>query len=424
MSLLKRDSFFYCAICLWVCFQLFLIVHHWDFALHDDALSYRLYAEHCVNNSTWYPDNYTKYGTYIFAPGYVNLLILTKHMFGSYLAINFINLIFNVSVLFFIYAIAKKLFSKEIAKIAAYLFMLLYSNLYIVIAPTSDLPYLFLVMFAMYLLLSGDTARNLIFAGILLSLANWIRPLVITFLIPIFLYMICFKYRKISYLYLIVSYILIQLSIGYFTYRNSGIWVASSTTSGFNLAMCANDNPRMGLMNGNFKSDSFYQNLDLAGKVAPEKDKIYRERALQYIKAHPWDYLGLIPFKFIFLHSCDNWSERVLPGAGFSKLIHVLSKLYEDNNFLELFKRLSIVFIKSIFFYIATIGFCGYIVSNAKELLFRKENIFILIPLLNICALMFFPIVDRYHYPYVPILIMYASCFFYRKFATFNRDFS
>ncbi len=414
ISFFYKKSVFCSVICLWVCIQLFLIINHWDFALHDDALAYRILAENCL---TWYPDTSAIYHSYIFAPGYVNILILLKRLFGSYLAVNFLNLVMNISLLFFLYSITKKLFLGNVAKVAVYVFMLMYSNSYIVIAPLSDLPYLFFVMFAIYLLLTADNkVWKFLLVGFLLSISNWIRPLTVVVWIPILLYMFFSNYKKISYICVISSFFIVQILIGYSTYYRMGLWITSSTTSGYNLLMTASNNPKMGLVNGNWKKDPFYADyVNLQGKNVLEKDKIWRNRAIQHIKEYPLDYLKLIPLKFLFLHSCDNWSERVLPNAGFSKEILVIEQLFKEKNYIDLFFKFIILMSKSIFFYISLFGFLGYIYSHYKRLL-SKENIFILIPIFNVMLLLIFPITDRYHYTYVPFLVMYTACFFCEKF--------
>ena len=166
---------------LWIIIQVVLIIVFWNVDQRSDQGAYLDMANDYFSRGSWYPDIKELYSTYIWAPGLINMFIAELHIFGSLKANYFINLILNICILWNVWFLAKRFFSKRTAYIAVIMFCFTYSNIMAVLPAGTEIPFLALAISAFSLCLSNKSIRNLLIAGILLALANWIRPLVITF---------------------------------------------------------------------------------------------------------------------------------------------------------------------------------------------------------------------------------------------------
>ncbi len=400
---------------LWVLGQVVLVFLYWDFPLHDDAAAYASLALQCLQENTWYPSSSHIHDDFIFAPGYINLLILVGKLTGKLAAIKVVNLFFNVTLALEVYYLAQRLFYRDVARWSLVFYILIYSNFYLVIAPLSDLPFLWCVMTAICGILSRKTS-SLIVAGILLAAGNWIRPLAVVFILPLFLYMYRERYRLKEYILPVLFFAVTVFTIGITTERRVGNFTFQSSTSGFNLAMSAFEEAN-GLVNFNFLKaphfSGFRAQRDSLNYL--EKDRMLRDLSVNWIRENPWKYLRQIPTKLAILYSIDTWPERVLPERG---MYDRLSEVLKSKRALLAFAIPQIV--KSLMYYFVLFLFSLYLWRARKEYL-EKENIFLLIPLLGTLSTLVFVVTDRYHYPFLPFFIIYgayvfsASTWKYRK---------
>ena len=90
---------------------------------------------------------------------------------------------------------------------------------------------------------------------------------------------------------------------------NTGYFVTSSTTGGYNLIMTANDRA---LPRPEFSIFSDSTNIAYVPNreklTFAEKDSIYKDRAIGWIAAHPVKYVILYVVKIGWLWSGDVWS--------------------------------------------------------------------------------------------------------------------
>lgn len=387
----------------WVFLQVVLLIRYWDFPLHDDAEAYASLVRGCIQADTWYPNVSHLYSDYIFAPGYLNLWIAIGKLTGDLSAIKLLNLFLNVTLSLEVYYLARKLFDAQAAKWSLLLYCALYSNGFLVIAPLSDLPFVWCMVSAICAVVYRK-GYALAAAGILLAAGNWIRPLAVVFLVPLVVYMRGSHYKLREFLLTGSFLCLTVFVIGKATERRLGFFSFQSTTSGFNLAMSSFEGAT-GLVNFNFSSAEHFRPFshERDRLTFQEKDRMLLDRSIGWIQEHPWEYLRQIPLKLILLYSIDTWPERVLPGKG---LYGTLPGLKEDPP--AFLAWAAGMVLKSFFFYCVLFLFLLYLWTGKKHCL-RKENSFLLIPLLGTLATLPFVITERYHYPFVPFLILYGA---------------
>ena len=392
--------------CLWVGIQLVLLLLYWDMPNHDDALAYQELAQECVDRGTWYPDVQNAHDTFIFGPGYVNLLVLFHHLFGTFYVVRLLNFILNILMLVEVFVLAHRLFDKNTAYLAAILYMLTFSNLYLPIAMLTDLPFTFLLLTALLLCMEKKILPVLV-AGILIAVANWFRPLAFVFLFVLLLYFLINKRVWKYYAALVLPLLLTVFLIGQSAKARTGYFVYQAVSGGYNLAMSSFDGAN-GLVNFSGFGDSttyIYLKRPVAFDYM-ECDCYLKEGAIRWIRENPGKYLSQIPVKLAALYCEDTWTERVKPDMGFRV---VLEKARNDK--MALAEVGAVLFLKSLVYYGLLLLFVYYLWTNRRTLI-RREHVFLLIPLFGTAVTLLFVITSRYHYPYMFLITVYAAAGF------------
>lgn len=401
----KLPAIFWMVFAVWVIIQICLVVKYWDMPNHDDARFYVKYAMECIEAGTWYPAPHNQYDPFIFGPGYVNLLIGVHSLFGSFSFMRLLNLLLNIAMVFEIWILARRMFNDRIGYYSSILYMLIFSNLYIPIALLTDLPFTFLLLTAL-LLCTSRKLLPVVGAGVLIALANWFRPLAIVFLLVIIVLFIVKKRRFRNYVALVLPLLLTVFLIGQNAKARTGNFVYQAVSGGYNLAMSSFDEAN-GLVNfEGFSNPDNYIYLKPGDYTYMERDSLLKRASVRWILEHPLKYLSQIPIKLVALYSEDTWTERVKPDMGFRV---VLSKAKGDK--LKMTELILVLALKSMVYYLVLLFFLYYLWVNRRDL-FRKRNVYLLIPLLGTAVTVLFVITSRYHYPYLFAITIYAAAGF------------
>lgn len=382
-------------------------------------------AQKCFEAGSWYPmtDNIL-HSNYIFAPGLVNLLIVEAKLTNSIWVNRLLYLLMSAGLLAELAAIARKLFSERVALWTAIVYCLLYSNLFITLSANTELPFLFLCVTGVWLVLAAagngvgwKLPLRCLVAGILIGLANWIRPLGVLYLIVIALLLALFaakgaRLRGITAM--ACGFVLMAGTIGMATKMRTGYFNCQSTTGGFNLIMTANDKAFGGVDTRRWvdpSSTAYIQNIDKYNCF--QRDSIWKARSLEWIATHPLRYAWLYVKKMPIILAEDSWSDqRVFPAEQFYyKFRH---GEYGTQEFLG---KLSLKVAKSIPYYAMMVT----ALLGMATLLRRKDKrarwmacVFATGMLLS-CL---FPVQPRYHYPFLWPMMIFAAWWLNEKSAT------
>ncbi|WP_434503098.1 ArnT family glycosyltransferase [Prevotella sp.] len=391
--------------CIWLLAQIVLMFCQFG-PQQGDWGTYIMLAHRCYDSGEWYPMKCDLYSEYIFAPGLVNLLIAEFRLLGTLFVNKVLYLFLNIGVLINIFLLAKHFFSERIAYIASILYCALYVNWFIALSANTELPFLFLALSAVSLcVLGGDKAWKFVLAGILLGLANWIRPLAVIFVVGIILYY--FVTRKWTWKLSLagVAMIATVLLIGFSAKRNLGRLCFQSTTSGFNLIMTANDKA-FGGVDANIWEDptsiAYIENEQQ--KTCFERDSIRMARAIAWIECNPIRYAELYIKKIPVLLAEDSWSDQRIFGSE-QFMYKYQHGLYSKSDFA---KRLMFKLLKSIPYYLMLLLFAYSLWKNRKDIFTIKGWIltFFVVGMLLTCL---YPVQPRYHYPFMFPLIIWAA---------------
>ena len=182
-----------------VLIQVYLIISFGNYKQLSDYGEYIKLAQDCIARGNWYPDSANMYDNYIFAPGLINYFILQMKLFGTMSVNLWLNLMLNLGIIYFVYGIANKLFNKTTAYISVIAYSLLYSTWWVVIPAGTEVPFLFLSLLGLWAVVNQKNIGYIFLAGVAFGLANWIRPLVVIFLITALVMMYMNKAKKSRY---------------------------------------------------------------------------------------------------------------------------------------------------------------------------------------------------------------------------------
>ena len=193
--------------------------------------------------------------------------------------------------------------------------------------------FIFLSLLSLYLVLSNKW-YFIILSGVVLALANWVRPLAIAWMFSVIIYFFLNKSSYKKYACYIAGYIIMIIIIGSITKINFEDFNYASTTGGWNLIMGANDD-----CSGNYNDIVFREgnigyisNEDKNVLSYKQQDSTYMSRSIKWIIENPINYISYIPAKVKELFLYDNqydMSGDVIINQ--NKFVFILSKLTFSN---------------------------------------------------------------------------------------------
>jgi hypothetical protein len=276
-----------------------------------------------------------------------------------------------------------------------------------IVSVRTEIPYTALSFLGFAVLLNGRKTTSFI-AGVILALANWIRPLAIAYLIGMFVYLFLKKSKKNHYILLLSGFLVAISIIGTVTFFNFKHFVFQSSTAGVNLIMGANDDA-----DGSYDDICFqegkiaYLSRDALNKMSfKEKDKYYKDLTLSWIVKHPIKWLSLFPAKLFVMYSAELYTRAVFFQADEDFALKELILRWIRGNIQ--FPDIILIYCQLLYMFIFVM-FCLNIISS-----FRTNTMVEKLPLLSIFLIgTMMTIITvggaRYHFPYLPIIMVFAA---------------
>lgn len=390
---------------LWILAQIVVVIYFWGEPQGSDQGAYIDIARRCFAHNEWYPMQQDIYSSYIWAPGFINFLILQLKAWGTLNLNMILNLLMNLLIVGEIFYLGERFFNRSTAIWAVILWCLLYSNLMIVAPAGTEIPFLWLSLTAFCFCLS-PRIYLLIVAGVLFALANWIRPLVIIFVLTTLAFMVIKKFKPVNFLALLLPLFLTVFVIGKATEQKTGYFVFQSSTSGANLIMTANDKAYGGVAVSVLTDSTSIAYIPDAGSFTfAQKDSIWKARAVAWIKEHPVKFAKLYLLKFGGLYVEDSWADRPLLGGGSFVSSYVVDGKVTQAAFVG---QMTIRVLKSIGYYLVLLLFFYALIVHRKSLLSEK-GILLMILITGTLLTNIFSVSPRYHYPFVFVLVLFAA---------------
>jgi 4-amino-4-deoxy-L-arabinose transferase-like glycosyltransferase len=375
----------------------------------SDFLHFHNYAINASKGQ--FREYFEQFTVFPFKFSYGLIVALIYRIFGvSLSAVRYSNVFLSVILVLLIYAVGRKVFDEETARLAGILFALWPSQIMFTSVMASE--HVFMVFFMAALLLffkildNTDKRRVYVLAlltGICLMVAQVVRPMATLLFVVFIIYLAFFvetgekpvkgMIKKASVFAVIAAGFMISLLlVNAVVYRLTGvpIWRASS---GYNL-----------MIGTNFESSGTFNNEDyeLVKEYDYDYDRVHAEGfriAIERIKSQPFRFLKLVEDKFEIQWASEEygyiWSTRSIEDESASG-----SQAASHPRF---FIGISQIY------YIGLLAFAiaGCIIANRK-------GIFALVPLLlvyegMVAAYTFLEVQPRYHYPVVPLFLIVAA---------------
>lgn len=378
----------------------------------SDSVSYLNAANDVLAKGGLYPLKSHLYDRYIFGNGYVNYIALIMKLTGSLRPVFYLNIIWTQLLLLAGYSLTKKLFpDKAVQHIFVILFSLLNTFWSETVLLRTELIFTALCYLALALMYS-DKKFKCVLAGILIALANWIRPLGVVFLIGA-IFVLIYKQEKFKkFCTLVISYVCVICIIGSVTYFNCGKFIYQATTSGVNLMMTANDEAD-GSYNPVFEKGQagYIPEEESAKMMYSDYNDYYIKKSVDWIIKNPKKYISQMPKKIFLLFATETYSSS----AFFNNEVSTAGKDYIKDvagrvrNFSNVrFADLLVIFNQLWYMAIVLFFAIGVIMLLAKKM-WRRCLPFAVILLGGTAITAILVTGARYHFPYLPLFMIIAS---------------
>jgi hypothetical protein len=329
--------------------------------------------------------------------GYPFLLSIFYRVFGSEVIIGqLLNIFFFCAMTLMIYLIGRNLYDEKSARLSAIITALIPSQIFYALNPLADIPFSFIVLFILYLIIKKPYLKQTFQLGIVIGIGNMFRPNLVFFpiLIAIFRYLREKKFIP-AFTQMIIILILSEAAMLPWQVRNYKIFnrfIMVSNNAGYNLAMGNNDNATGGVLGlrAFVPEDTlnYYKSLNEA-----DQDKFLSKLGIDYIKAHPGRFVKLAFKKLMHLYIKD--SKGVTYG------------LRESYSQFSPSIIMSMIAITEGFYYSLLIAFLSFIFHFCKMEGLKPSSWLLLAPILYF-TLIFLPFISegRYHMPLLPIFAL------------------
>ena len=209
-----------------------------------DAVYYYKLAQECIEQNEFYPAQQHLYEDYIFAPLYINVLIILLTIYNSTFIISLFNLFIILLQISFLYKITEKLFSDFTAKLTILFYVFYLNTVALVLQNYTELFFLLLITASIYFYIKNKNLY-LLLSGICLGGAISVRPLGWALILGFILVQLfsSVKNNKIilRYFYVYTGTLTFIILFGGFTFLHFSKFEFTSTTGPVNLLLGASD---------------------------------------------------------------------------------------------------------------------------------------------------------------------------------------
>lgn len=383
----------------------------------SDAARYVGDAFSNLEAGTWYPTESDFVGGGVAGTGLVNYFIFLLRIVPETKIIYVGNLLLVQMMLFSTVYIAKKITQSDtVGYITASIFCLTGTYWAEVCVARTEIFFTALAFFALALAVRGSTLC-VVLSGAVLAYAQWARPLAIAFIVSIVWLFIRRADRITSYIKFFAGFACVVAVLTAFTYVNSGYAVYSPTIADGNFLMGANEHA-----DGSYNNTVFQEGK--AGYISPEKkaemtveeiNAVYKKAATDWIKANPAKYLSLMPKKLFYFLATDTYSgdiyfDNKIQTAG-KNYIQSLLNIITGNGERKLeFGDIAIIYTQV--FYVVTLAlFLAGVFHSMKNGYWRTMSFLYGIFLIGVASALYTVGAGRYHFPYLPVMIITAAVF-------------
>ncbi|MBQ8027701.1 MAG: hypothetical protein IJ261_06260 [Clostridia bacterium] len=384
----------------------------------SDAIRYVTDGLKHAADGTWYPtaESFTDLGG-VAGNGFVNFLALLLRITDD-LRIIYVAQIFLVQIILFstVY-IAKKISGSNSAQYVTCILFCLFGTYWseICIART-EIFFTALSMLALALAVKGGKLAVII-SGLILAYAQWTRPLATAFIVAIIWLFICRGDKLRVPVKFIAGFCAGVIALTAFTYFNSGEAVFQPTIADGNFLMGANEDA-----DGSYNNTVFAPGK--AGYLSPEEkaqmsyeeiNEFYRKTATDWIKENPGKYISLLPKKLFYFLATETYSgdtyfdNRILTG-GKGYIMSLIGIICGSGEREIMFGDIMVIYTQA-FYMLVLVLFLAGVFYSMKKGYWRSMSFLYGLFLIGVAASLYTVGGGRYHFPYLPVMIITAALF-------------
>lgn len=141
---------------VWMTLQAILLSIFHNVLQFNDTIGAITNATYCYENKVLSPNTSNIWDVYIQAPGFTNYLAFIYFIFGTFKAAQWIALLMNGAIILELYWLTNRLYNQRVAIIAAILYGIMLSNIFASVYILSEVPFLFLSLSGLCLVISGN----------------------------------------------------------------------------------------------------------------------------------------------------------------------------------------------------------------------------------------------------------------------------
>lgn len=383
-----------------------------------DSEGYIFLANECLEKGEPYPVSTLLYDyPFLWNIGAINLVALTLKLFGSITPLLVFYALLKGITAWLCYDIMRLLTRKHtVAMMALWIYVLYPANYGEATSVLGELPFIFLVMVAIWLTLAR---RSFFLAGVVLAIAGWIRPFALVFLAALVLYLFWQKEHRVlrTFLRLIGGYIVAIALIGTLTSMRTGLFLYQAKTGWMALMQHSWDN----------SSDhtAFPTNPETIGQDSTlnvsEKDAVWRSMFFSWLSQNPMEYVRQMPAKLVNTYASDNVNLCAFLSAKAER-----EYLYDELSLATIkaqLPRLSVVqwlAIVNLLFYYALLITALF---SLKYFSWQTHLLPVAVVLFGTLMLLLVGHGEtRFHQPFMPFIIMLAAYSIHRITLKKNKD--
>lgn len=389
------------AVILFFTIAQLIVLAIFGYTPYPDSNGYILLAEDCIKHGEPYPiASQTKYLAFLWNIGAINATFLSLTLFKSVVPLLILYSLLKGVTAWLFYDIVRKLSTQRVALIALILYVLYPANYGEGTSVQSEVPFICLTMTAIWLCINR---KFLLLAGIVLAIANYIRPFALVFLLSLLLFLYN-EWKK--GLKLCTGFCIGILFIGSLTYIRTGLFLYQAKTGW------------MALMQYSWDNSSDHTNFQINPKnicddrtlTISEKDEAWRKMFFDWLKQNKTEYLSQMPKKFIKTYISDNINMcTFLPQKNNKVYMYDELSLPTIIHSLPYLKPIQLLTILNLIYYYLLLFLA------LLSLLYSEKKTFILpcsIIIIGTLMLLFVGHGEtRFHQPFMPFFIMLSAMF-------------
>lgn len=376
---------------------------------YPDSDGYLNLARECVTQGEPYPTHRQLAELpFIWNMGAINAVYCSLRLFGTAYPLLVVYSVLKGVTAWLVYKTAERLANTKTALIALTIYVLYLPNYGEGTSFHSELPFTFLCMLAFWLMVCK---QRFVWGGIVLAIANWVRPFALVFLVAMLVYLLLFhKQRLRRIVQLSASYAVAVCFIGAGCFLRTGHFLYQAKTGW------------MALMQYHWDHDTDQQSdrhLFACGdptKVPDEcfnyqqRDSLWHHNFFKWLPDNKGEYARQIPYKVMKTYVSDNCNLCALMNKQQKAAPYMYAPISMERLRLDFphYQTIQWLTVYNLLFYyilmLLTLLSIGKVIRN------KPLWIFVIIPLLGT---IFIALVGhgetRFHQPFMPFLIILAA---------------